>query len=606
MRFPEEMRKALSWLRDQEGRFSPVGTLPPRTEKAAAELALMVSVLLSSGASPDDPLFGRLVDLVESIGTRPDIRYRPIRRTADVLMHALILAVLDRSGRPAEEHRTVVQHAAAAGILDNVERLPYHMMEESLLLEWTGVDAGLPGRQAVAAQSMLSRHLRAVAFDERATYHLTHDIIFLAGLDPAIPVPADTVDHRNLSRLLADLIVSFVAESHWDLVGELLLSWDCLGLPRDTLYFRSWDLFMSQQSADGSFPGPPVPVGESEQDDAAARFHHRYHTTLVAVLALHGRARRPAVDSPSLPRQRRGDAGASADRLASALRRDARWMEDLLERTGASEPAVACGVLVGVWLCAAVDVDSRARLPHIARRVAGLLRDSQHFESAPAALTLSAYSLLQSHDHDIPALERHVHLIGRVLSEAPPNDAADDLLLCEKRVLAHLIGLTGPPTQLAAARTRSIIDRAELRPEPGSLAPTVLAAESTTAYGTITSDDESSALVLQRHAVHHFRSGKLTAGCATARAAHHLFPLTLDRTNEFVDWILLQQLPNGGYARRRGITDELAGMDIDLQLRLPTTLACLWTIIELSTDFRLYRSIGAITTQDASNRKGKT
>ncbi|MGZ9020527.1 MAG: hypothetical protein ACXW3S_11310, partial [Rhodoplanes sp.] len=89
--------------------------------------------------------------------------------------------------------------------------------------------------------------------------------------------------------------------------------------------------------------------------------------------------------------------------------------------------------------------------------------------------------------------------------------------------------------------------------------------------------------VLRRHAMHHFRSGDIVAGCSTARAAHHLHRLTVDQTREFVDWILLQQLPNGGYARNLGITEELAGVDLDLQLRLPTTLACLWTVIELST-----------------------
>jgi hypothetical protein len=608
MRFPEEMRMALSWLGGQEQRFSPVGIFAPRTEKAAAELALMVAVLLSSGSSADEPLVARLVDLVEDIGSRPDIRYRPVRRSADVLLHALILAVLDRSGRPAQEHRTVIENAVTARILDSVDRLPHHMMEESLVFEWAGVDAGLPGRQAIAARSMLSRHLSAIAFDERATYHLTHDIMFLAGLDPATPVPADAVDHGNLGGLLADLLVSFAAAGHWDLVGELLLSWDCLGLPRDTLYLRSWNLFLGQQSVDGSFPGPPAPRGDSQdaQEGDADRFQHRYHTTLVAVLALHGRARRPAGDALPLPRRAfRAESGTDADRLTAAVRRDARWLEDLLDRRGASEPVVAFGVLVGVTLCAAVDRDARARLPEVARRVTEMVQNDQHFATGPAALTLTAHALLRGHDQDNPALDRHVTLIGSVLSAEPEKDPERDLLLCEKRVLAHRMGLTGPPTQLTADRTRSIIDRAELRPKSGALAVAVLAAESRTAYGTIASHDRSSAVVLQRHAIHHLRSDDLAAGCSTARAAHHLSPLESARTNEFVDWILLQQLPNGGYARRLGITEKLAGIDVDLRLRLPTTLACLWTIIELSTDFRLYRSIGAMRMQDASVREGE-
>jgi hypothetical protein len=292
-------RRALTWLGSQGHHFSPRGTLSIKTAKPAVELGLLLYALARPGASlveASDPAVIDLVDLIEAIGQRPDVRLSPPASTVDVLLHAVICGVLSWAGRPAPYHRRVVRTALRAGIVDNADRLPYHMMEERLLLEWAGFAPELPPLNDLAARSMLSRRLCALRLTEQTAYQFTHDIMFLAALDPNTGIPGNVlVDVVRLYRVLADLLVSFAAESHWDLLGELLLCWDCLRLPQDPHYESAWALLLSQQAVDGSFPGPPPPRrAKPEPDEETARFGHRYHTTLVAVLALNGRVRRGA------------------------------------------------------------------------------------------------------------------------------------------------------------------------------------------------------------------------------------------------------------------------------------------------------------------------
>jgi hypothetical protein len=594
--------RALTWLGAQGEHFSPPGTLSTTTAKPAVELGIMLGCLTRperTTGEASSPAVAELVGLMEAIGQRPDVRSRPVGGTADVLLHAVICGVLERAGRPAAHHRNMVRRALAAGIVDHADRLPYHMMEERLILEWGGFAHDLPNMPELAARSMLSRRLRALRLTARTAYQLTHDVMFLAGLDPSRGVPADIVDFENLPRVLADLLVSFAGEGHWDLLGELLLCWDCLRLPHDRLYYQAWALLLAQQAADGSFPGPPPPRG-ADPDPArgAARFGHRYHTTLVAVLALDGRTRRAADAGRDRgvcglrPRPERARA-ATTDRVA-AVRRDAEWLVGLLERTGATAPAVASGVLVGTWLCAAVDPEIASSVPIVAGCVADLLGGAERFETAPPGLILTAHALLRRTRHDVPGMAMFVEQVSAVLAARPPISAAADLALCEKRVLLHRLGLAAPPLLLAPAQARSIVDGLTLRPTAEQLTAAVLAAESSTGHGTVdTGADGDPSTVLERHAVRRFRSGELATGCFLVRAAHHLRPVAADRAEEFADHLLLQQRPDGGYGDLLGVREHAVDLDLDLRLHLPTTLTCLWTLAELYTDFRLYRSVGA-------------
>jgi hypothetical protein len=122
---------------------------------------------------------------------------------------------------------------------------------------------------------------------DHAFYAITHVILFACRfgvLRSALPA---WLSSREVSILLSDLIIVSAQERNWDLLGELLLSWDSLGFPDTGIAAAGWESFLDAQRPDGAFPassrmsGREITVGAEE----VLTFEDLYHTTLVGVLA---------------------------------------------------------------------------------------------------------------------------------------------------------------------------------------------------------------------------------------------------------------------------------------------------------------------------------
>ena len=145
----------------------------------------------------------------------------------------------------------------------------------------------------ILKNTLLDQSVNPVYLRESSVYAFTHIIMFLWGFGTRYPNNITKKELIEIVRLLPQLLISAVLDKHWDLVSELLICWDCVGLEKTNIYIKSWDTLLKQRLKNGAVPGPQAdierrsytPVENKERDRLLNRFSHLYHTTLTTMIA---------------------------------------------------------------------------------------------------------------------------------------------------------------------------------------------------------------------------------------------------------------------------------------------------------------------------------
>jgi hypothetical protein len=281
---------ALGWISDHFDSFSPfdeVDTYRATRMKPFIELALLFGIYAAAGRDTETPLVRRVARLLHEVSHRADFMGWLIRRPEEIVNYAELCAAIQELGGEFQAIRGSLQSAVDFGILAQVERLPHRMVEIRATLDWAGVIHSLPPVADLCAETILGQPISAPLLSDQALYAVTHVILFACRFGIFRRDLPAWLSSREVNILLSDLIVISAQECNWDLLGELLLSWDSLGFPHTGIAAAGWESFLKAQRRDGAFPasakihGPETEVGSEE----TVGFEKLYHTTLVGVLA---------------------------------------------------------------------------------------------------------------------------------------------------------------------------------------------------------------------------------------------------------------------------------------------------------------------------------
>ncbi len=288
---------AIDWVSNHLDRFPPFDdddTYCPSRAKPFFELALMLAVYVAVTGDKASPTVQNAAQLFQAASKRADFTDWILRFPADIVNYAELCAAVDELDGDAGELRHRLQAAVDAGALSQVERLPHRLLELRAALDWAGVVHSLPPTSDICAQTILGEALSAPLLADASIYAITHVIIFgsrFGLMQDALP---EWLRSAPVRSLLCDLLVVTSQAQHWDLLGELLLCWDCIGFEHDLVTSAGWATFLDAFRPDGAVsPGRTKGVNRkakpegvlTEQADEASDFGHMYHTTLVAVLA---------------------------------------------------------------------------------------------------------------------------------------------------------------------------------------------------------------------------------------------------------------------------------------------------------------------------------
>jgi hypothetical protein len=288
---------AIDWIFHRLDRFSPFDdddVYRPSRAKPFIELAIMFAVQAAVNGDRASPIVQSAAQFFQAASERDDFTDWILRFPEDIVNYAELCVAVDELGGDAGELRQRLQSAVDAGGLAQAERLPHRLLELRVALDWAGVVHSLPPTGDICAQTILGQAPSAPLLSDSAIYAITHVLIFGSRFGLRRDDLPEWLRAPSVRSLLCDLMVVTSQAQNWDLLGELLLCWDCVGFKHDLVTAAGWASFLEAFRADGAVLSRPAKetaenakLGDTQTEDIdeASEFANFYHTTLVAVLA---------------------------------------------------------------------------------------------------------------------------------------------------------------------------------------------------------------------------------------------------------------------------------------------------------------------------------
>ena len=625
------VRKAIRWIVLNLDGFDPFKrneAYDIRDGQRLGELAILLRAYASITGRLHSEEARKIQQRLYSIQQRQDFSDRLLRSPEELVLFVEIYASLKAVGDEPEYSRELIQRVIDAGYPAFTERLPHRVMDLVSCLERGGFQHSLPSLSRLRDVSILARVPCPIVLNEDALYFFTHVIMFLYDFgSQRRPVLSQRFIYR-LRPALSSLVVAMCQERHWDLLAEMLLCWDCVGLPHDQFYVKGWNELLNTQDHNGAVPGPEWALQlyqkvKREPDkplDAESYFAHHYHTTLVSVIAgslylqQEGKLMRLTSKSelPESGNQRRAKPPSllrhnfNGNHVRQSLRLSYGWLIGLIAdqqfRLRAPLSAI-CSILTGLWMCESSNRQCSPQLRAIVHETGQMLalQDAQtplDWTSTPATLRMIAAAIWRYARIEIPSLhgsQGFVRQAANVLCDDFPQGDDDDIALSEKRALLFCMGLHPRPYALP----RDVLSRAfrdfSLSAPRNQIENLVLQVKAHTLHGLRTlpasADYAQMGSILCALTVSHLRNLDFMQGCNLLRAAAYLDYTDVNRMT-CLDWLLLQQRPSGEFGFFESISIQNAkGTDALTALHLPLTLECLWTLAESRYNWRLFGSL---------------
>jgi hypothetical protein len=613
--------RAMGWILENLAEFDPFKDGRPFAIKHGqriGELAILLhSYVVLTGDRDGEPA-RRITELLEAAQENRELTDRLMRSPAEFVLFAEVYACLRHLGRGSAAQRALIQRALDSGFLECSERLPHRMMDISSCLDWGGFQYPWPSLQELYASSILGRVPSALYLDEDGAYALTHVLMFLYGFGTRDGVAVPPEQAEPLRETLSMLLVTYGQQHHWDLLGELLLCWECAGFVPTPLSERAWDAFLSMQNEDGSIPGPEwaAKLHDTEGKNLDVRTRreiyvsHHYHTTLVGLIAGHLRLRRlrraavPLAGGPvpaiSVDPQREGRSEA----LLASVRQARTWMERQLDDAGIGSTAL-CRVLLGCWICDSVTGQTRTAFPRTAERIGAALGASDLMAGVARGaisptLKLAAAGLLASRGVFVPSFhapDGYLAQVSALLGATPRRELAAEMPLYEKRVLLHALGLHPAPGEEDLAIVTDFARACPLDVKAEDLTVRIQVATGCgTRRVTLAPDDLWIGDLLLGLAMHSLRHYDFQRGCELLRAASALGLSGAEGFRACMRFLRLHQRPEGAFgffgAEERKLREAAPQVSVETELHLPVTLECVWALAEgLDPGWRLFESL---------------
>jgi len=183
---------------------------------------------------------------------------------------------------PHPEHEKTLALAAALGLPDAIETVPYRRLDRRYFLASNNAAGFSPGADILHTHLAQATSLLGTGREE--AYSFTHTVFYLTDFG-RIGISKTNPAHGKISQMVGSLLPQFARRGDWDVLGELLIVAASLDGFDAALLQGYLDLFNAAFRADGAIPASdPTARAIATETDRQKLFTACYHTTLVSVL----------------------------------------------------------------------------------------------------------------------------------------------------------------------------------------------------------------------------------------------------------------------------------------------------------------------------------
>lgn len=287
----EQANRSLNWLSSRLPEFSPLnhGRIDPFRLKAFAELTLVYASLVEwnhEGLGAKLTSWGAFItNHCERPAYAQGPRKEPLIAFAYLMPYLSLRGIGYRSGYYEETLRKLSRNRW----LKSVELVPYRVLDREYVLWKSGFTRREPPWRRLYLATAAGQSNNPLRFDDEATYSLTHSIFYITDFGKRCRVLSRSGITR-VASLAECLLLYYWRMGFWDLVGELLITLNCLGGLNSAIVEGATSAFFSAHKNNGCVPAKRdldrnQEFGEKPRQKKRDReFRDCYHTTLVSLL----------------------------------------------------------------------------------------------------------------------------------------------------------------------------------------------------------------------------------------------------------------------------------------------------------------------------------
>jgi hypothetical protein len=277
---------------------------PPH--KIIAETAMFLGIAAGVPSTVAPGVAERAHDLAQILlphARHPRVAVGIALHPALALDYATPHIMLRNMGHPDAEFDRALAVALAATTAHARERVPYRELEQA----WLGSLAGPPApRDRLLARTALTRGIDLVTGSRDDVYAFTHALMYATDFGRRRMRLAGST--REVLATAESAIAGALDDDDFDVAGELLLTWPCLGAAWSPAACLAFSVLARVEDEVGILPSLAIDRAGYDQQPAASRRHYvaavTYHTAYVMgiLCALMLRCRsRPARALPAGP-----------------------------------------------------------------------------------------------------------------------------------------------------------------------------------------------------------------------------------------------------------------------------------------------------------------